>query len=111
MNQEALAGPLLFLSRGRTLHATEAKGQQQVTAYEMARANWETVALRKTTLLPENRLAGLVYVDSDLAGNEMSLNILIGNEVFDFPFRKTLVDARRPRPAKDMSPEANWRGQ
>jgi len=132
MNQE-FAGPMLFLTMG-TAMAGEARGnhratsaalgnaalasgtlygigQQQASAYEMVRANWEAEALRKTTLLPEGRVAGLVYIGRDFAANEVSLAIRIGDEIFEFPFQQILVDARRPRAVKDVSPEWNWRGQ
>lgn len=103
MNREAFAGPMLLLT-------IQSESQEQASTYEIARVNWETEALRKTTLLPGNGVAGLVYVSRDLAANEVLLQIRIGDEVLGFPFNQTLINARRPRTTKDMSTNANWRG-
>jgi hypothetical protein len=73
--------------------------------------NWETAALRKTTLLPGDRVAGLVYVARDVAANEVSLQIRIGDEILNFPFKQIFPDARRHRTAKEMFPNSTWRGQ
>ena len=136
MNEEALAAPLLFLSlgaavagtasrdhhatslalhsaamAGSALDASQFEDRQQASAYEMERANWETAALRKTTLLPGNRVVGLVYVARDVAANEVSLQMQIGDEVLTFRFRQIAIDTNRHRTAKEMFPDRDWRGQ
>ena len=126
MNKGAVAAPLLFLDMAaamtgsasrdhRTtslaLESIPADDARQASAYELERANWETAALRKTTLLPGNRVAGLVYVARDVAANEVSLQSQIGDEVLDFPFKQILIDAMRHRTAQEMFPDRDWRGR
>ena len=129
MNAESLMAPILFLDlavavagtaspnhrttalalgaadlTAATLGAIQSDGQQQASGYELKRANWEAAAFRKTTLLPGTRAAGLVYVDRDLAANELALQIRIGDETLDFPFKQALVDARPPRAPNSFHP-------
>jgi hypothetical protein len=136
MNDEALVAPLLFLDMATAMmglasgdHRTTSRAlgnaalasgalasiqsdnQQQASAYELERANWETAALRKTTLLPGNRVAGLVFVARDMAANEVSLQIRLGDEILDFPFKQVFIDAVRHRTAHEMFPDREWRGQ
>jgi hypothetical protein len=136
MNEEGLAAPLLFLSMGTAVvgaashnqrttalslgnvalvssasAASQSMDQQQASSYEVERANWETAALRKTTLLPGNRVAGLVYVMRDSTANEVSLQMRIGDEILDFQFKQIFIDARHHRTAKEVFPDSTWRGQ
>jgi len=135
MNSEALLTPLIFLSLGAAvvgtvsndhhatsraldsailtssaLNASQQGGQQQAMAYAMGRANWEATALRKSTLPPGGRVAGLVYVARDVAANEVSLQIRVGDDVLTFAFRQFVIDARRQRTAKQVFPDSTWRG-
>jgi hypothetical protein len=66
--------------------------------------NWETAALRKTTLLPGNRVAGLVYIARDVAANEVTLQSRIGDEILDFPFKQVFIDANRHPTAQGSDP-------
>ena len=136
MNEETLVAPLLLLSTtaaltsaashdhrktalaldnaalaASALESIQSDNQRQASAYELERANWETAALRKTTLLPGNRVAGLVYVARDLTANEVSLQSRIEDEILDFPFKQILIDAQRHRTAQEMFPDRDWRGQ
>jgi hypothetical protein len=136
MNEAALLTPLLFLSLGTAMvgtasrdhHATsnalgagvlastaldasQLKGQQQAMAYAMGRANWESAALRKSTLPPGGRVAGLLYVARDVAANEVSLQIRVGDEILTFAFNQLVIDARRRRTAAQAVPRLDWRGQ
>lgn len=136
MNGEALMAPLLFLSlgaalvgtgshdhratslalhsaalAGNALDASQLEDNQQASTYEMERANWETASLRKTTLLPGNRVAGLVYVARDVAANEVSLQMQLGDEVLTFRFSQFAIDTHRHRTAQENFPGRDWRGQ
>jgi hypothetical protein len=126
MNKEAFVAPLLFLDMAAAMTGSASRDHRttslalesipeddarQASAYELERANWETAALRKTTLLPGNRVAGLVYVARDVAANEVSLQIRIGDEVLDFPFKQILIDAMRHRTVQEMFPDRDRRGQ
>ncbi len=85
------------VAAGDALGAIQAEGQVQASSYEIQRANWETAAFRKSTILPGNRVAGLVFVDRDLTANEVRLEIRIGDDVLDFPFKQTLYQAQPQR--------------
>jgi hypothetical protein len=136
MNEEAMAAPVLFLSlaaamagaashdrharspalgsaalASSALKASQLEDQQQASTYEMERANWETAALRKTTLLPGNRVAGLVYVARDVAANEVSLQMQMGAEVLTFRFSQIAIDTNRHRTAQEVFPDRDWRGR
>jgi hypothetical protein len=97
---------------GDVIDGIEAEGDQHALAYEAQRGKWEGVALRKTTLLPGNRLAGMVYVPRARAAAEVRLHLRLGNEVMAFPFKQVLIDARRPRrTASERFPDREWRGR
>jgi hypothetical protein len=95
----ALAGVALAHSAhmGDVLASSEAEGAQRAVSYENERARWETVALRKTTLLPGSRVSGMVYVARSLAANEVRVHLRVGSEIMVFPFKQVLIDARSPR--------------
>jgi hypothetical protein len=112
-NQQGLAGAFLLLdmaaiaaaatsrdtrTTGMTLAHTartagaivdiETDGQRASAVYQNQRAQWENAALRKTTLMPGNRMAGMVYLARDMTANHLRLQMRIGNEVMVFPFRQ-----------------------
>jgi hypothetical protein len=93
----ALAGAAIAHSAqmGDVVGAIEAEGAQHAVAYEARRGKWENVALRKTTLLPGNRLAGMVYLGRALEANEVRLHLRLGSEVMVFPFKQVLIKVRR----------------
>jgi hypothetical protein len=95
----ALAGVALAHSAhmGDVVAASEAEGAQRAVSYESERAKWESVALRKTTLLPGSRVAGMVYVGRSLTANEVRLHLRLGDDVMVFPFKQVFIDARPPR--------------
>ena len=92
----------------QALDAISAEGQQQASTYEMERASWETAAFRKSTIPPGHRVAGLVYVDRHLAANEVSLQIRIGDEILDFPFKQMQFQARTSHANQNPFPETQW---
>jgi len=133
-NQEALVGPLILLdmaaavggSTSRNSHARarcvagvdralattaaiQLEQQRHVVIFESERLRWANAALRKTTLAPGGRAAGTIYLPRDTAADEISVQVRMGKETLDFPFKQTLVDARPVRTANSMFPD-KWRG-
>jgi hypothetical protein len=129
-NDEALLGALLLLEVGAgvasaagghgqgsthaliaadgtadLLHAVEQRGHHQVSAYELERSNWSSAALRKSTLLPGNGVAGLVFIDKDPSASEVSLHIRSGDDVLPFPFDQTAHQVRFRNRGAGHSPE------
>jgi len=95
-----------------TISGIEAESDQHAVAYEAQRGRWENVALRKTTLLPGNRMSGMVYVPRAREADEVRLHLRLGSEVMVFPFKQVLIDARRPRrKASERFPDRDWRGR
>lgn len=118
-NQEAFLGAMLLLEatagvasataghgRGTTnaliattgtadsIRAVEQNRHHQVSAYELERSNWSTAALRKSTLLPGNKVAGLVFVEKDPSASEVSLQIRTDREVLPFSFYQRAYQVR-----------------
>jgi hypothetical protein len=79
------------------LREIEAEDQQQASSYEARRSMWETSALRKTTILPGQREAGMVFIPRDLSTNTVKLQIRVGDEVLAFPFKQTVYQTRPQR--------------
>lgn len=74
--------------------SAEAEGSAEAATYELERANWSSVALRRTTLPPGGGTAGLVFVDRELGAREVVLAVRVGDDVVDFAFQQTQYDAR-----------------
>ena len=66
------------------------RDQIQSTGYELERANWSAIALRKTTLFPGKKVAGLVFTERDESASEVWLHVRIGDDVLVFPFNQTV---------------------
>ncbi len=132
-NEEALAGPFVLLdlagaiagSTSRNAHvrassvasaeralatttAIKSTQRQHAAMFESERLRWASAALRKTTVLPGGRAAGMIYLPRDTAANEISVQVRVGKEILDFPFRQTLIDARPVRTASTMFPDRPW---
>ena len=68
--------------------------QIQASGYELERANWAAMALRKTTLLPGKKVAGLVFTARDESASEVWLHVRIGDDILVFPFNQTVHQVR-----------------
>jgi hypothetical protein len=68
------------------LESSQLQRHHQVSAYELERSNWSTAALRKSTLFPGDRVAGLVFLEKEPAVSEVSLQIRAGDDVLPFGF-------------------------
>jgi len=77
-----------------SLRAAEQANFHQASAYELERANWSTAALRKSTLFPGGRVAGLVFVEKDPSVSEVSLQIRAGADILPFGFDQTAHQVR-----------------
>jgi hypothetical protein len=118
-NEEALGGALLFLNlaagmanvasgnrRGAgaalagaavsssMMSSASAEGNAESANYESARSNWSDTTLRKTTLLPGQGAAGIVFIDRQLDAREIVLAVRIDHEALDFPFEQIRYDQR-----------------
>ena len=121
-NEETLGGALLFLDlaagmanaakgtpRGAgvaltgaavsssILSSASAEGAAESANYESARSAWSDTALRKTTVLPGQGAAGIVFIDRQLDAREIVLAVRIDNETLDFPFEQIRYDPNPPR--------------
>lgn len=88
------------------LHSAEHANHRQISAYELERSNWATAALRKTTLFPGDRVAGLVFIEKNPSVSEVWLQIRAGDDVLPFGFDETAHQVRfesRGHTAEGMS--------
>lgn len=76
------------------LDSVQHERRRQVSAYELDRANWSTAALRKSTLLLGDSVAGLVFLEKDPSVSEVSLQIRAGDDVLPFGFNQTAHQVR-----------------
>jgi len=74
--------------------AAQHQRRRQLTAQELDRANWATAALRKTTLFPGDRVAGLVFLEKDPSASELSLQVRAGDDVLPFGFNQIAYQVR-----------------
>jgi hypothetical protein len=79
---------------GASVSATYARGEAEATDYELQRSDWSSTALRKTTLLPGEGVAGVVFIDRQLDAGQIILAVRFDDHVLDFPFRQIRYDAR-----------------
>jgi hypothetical protein len=118
-NEEALGGALFFLNlaagmanvangnrRGlgaaaagaavssSIISSASAEGEAENANYESARSNWSDTALRKTTVLPGQGAAGIVFIDRQLDAREIVLAVRIDDKALDFPFEQIRYDQR-----------------
>lgn len=87
-----------------------AEREHESATYESRRDRWENYALRKTTLMPGQRMAGLVYLERDTTAAAVSLHFTGGGDLLEFPFAQQLIDTRRKRTVADRPPAREWRG-
>jgi hypothetical protein len=91
----AVAGAAVAaVGTGAALESSRQRSYQQVSAYELERSNWSTAALRKSTLFPGDRVAGLVFLEKNPAVSEVSLQVRAGDEVLPFGFNQTAHQVR-----------------
>ena len=77
----------------------------QATGYELERANWSAMALRKTTLFPGKRVAGLVFTERDESASEVWLHVRLGDDILVFPFNQTVLQVRfNPQQGSPQTP-------
>jgi hypothetical protein len=76
-------------SAAGAIQSAEQDKLNQVSAYELERSNWSIAALRKTTLFPRNKAAGLVFIGKVPKAREVSLHIRAGDDVLPFVFDQT----------------------
>jgi hypothetical protein len=79
---------------GAALASAQQQRYHQVSGYELERSNWSTAALRKSTLFPGDRVAGLVFFEKDPSVSEVSLQIRAGDETLPFGFNQTAHQVR-----------------
>jgi len=72
------------------MDSVSTRDRLQATGYELERANWSAMALRKTTLFPGKRVAGLVLTERDESASEVWLHVRIGEDILVFPFNQTV---------------------
>jgi hypothetical protein len=92
-SNHASANTNYFLNQAKAATANE---QYQMSAFELARSNWELHAFRKTTTPPGQAVAGLVFVDRDPRASAVMLYATIDDEFYSFPFDQTVIHPNRP---------------
>jgi hypothetical protein len=75
----------------------------QASGHEMQKINWETMAFRKSTVMPHRAVAGLVFIDKSPKASAISLYAIIAGEMYIFTFDQTVIQAA-PRSTDTIPP-------
>ena len=67
-----------------------------MSAFELARSNWELQSFRKTTTPPGQAVVGLVFVEQDPSASAVMLYATIDDEFYTFPFKQTVIHPDHP---------------
>ncbi|HEX2657538.1 MAG TPA: hypothetical protein VHU40_04670 [Polyangia bacterium] len=114
-NERALLTPLLFLSAmgdlasvasgqgtsttglqtdavASQMDASAARADRIRSGTRLAKQEWANVALRRTTLMPGDAVAGHLYFPLHTDARFVWLEVRAGDRVFSFCFRQTVID-------------------
>jgi hypothetical protein len=105
------SGALAAASGGHALAtaaAIESQQRRHGVMFEAERLRWSSAALRKTTLVPGGRVAGLIYLPRETGANEIAVQVRMGKDTLEFPFKQTFIDVRPVRTANGRFPGDTW---
>jgi hypothetical protein len=90
--REAAAFVALGAEASAAVDAADGGAQSRIERLQVEKDNWAAVALRRTTLLPGQGLAGFVYLPIDETASQILLRVhLDGLPELTFPFKQVVI--------------------